>query len=310
MTLLNIVDLNISLPTTSGIVTASNGISLEIGQGETHCLIGESGCGKTIVALAIMRLLPVNAKISGKIFLNGVNLFSLSNKEMRQIRREQIAMIFEQPQSCLNPVFSVGSQIAEAVKIRDKCSAKASKEKALELMRNVQIPDSHKRYHHYPHEYSGGMAQRAMIAMAMALRPALLIADEPTTSLDVTIQAQIMELIKDLVVQFNTSLFLITHDLEAAFSMCGHVSIMYAGFIMEKGTVENIIKSPKHPYTKALLSTISSEYSSPVRGMPPELTKLPAGCVFHPRCSNAMPVCSKIDPQMEKGVRCHLTMKI
>lgn len=306
MNILDIVDLNVSLPTSAGIVKAPTGVCLTVKKGETHCLIGESGCGKTMVALGIMRLLPENAKVSGRILFNGRNLFSLSEKEMRKIRGREIAIIFEQPQSCLNPVFSVGEQIAEAVRIREKCSIKASEEKALALMTIVRISDVKKKYRQYPHEYSGGMAQRAMIAMAMALQPALLIADEPTTSLDIIIKARILQLLKDLVSQHGTSLILITHDLESAFRMCEHAAVMYAGWIVEKGLVKDILRTPKHPYTKALIHAVSDESSSPVRGAVPELTRLPTGCPFHPRCGISREICTRVMPQMEKGVRCHL----
>lgn len=310
MILLDIVDLNVSFPTAAGVVQASNGVSLKIKQGETHCLIGESGCGKTILALGIMRLLPGNAIVNGRILFNGINLFCLSEKEMRKIRGRQIAMIFEQPQSCFNPVFSVGNQIAEAVKIHEKCSIKAATEKAVELMAKVKIPAPQQKYRQYPHEYSGGMTQRAMIAMAMALKPALLIADEPTTSLDATIKSQIITLLKDLIAQFDTSLLLITHDLETAFMLCEHVSVMYAGFIVEKAPVKNILKIPKHPYTKALISAVSDKAVSPISGMVPELTRLPRGCPFHPRCEGRRKICRKVVPPMEKGVRCHLSVKM
>jgi oligopeptide/dipeptide ABC transporter ATP-binding protein len=306
MKLLNILDLTVSLPTETGNLLASNLVSLQIGKGEKYCLIGESGCGKTIIALAIMRLLPVNATIKGTILFNGMNLLSLSEKSMRKIRGQKIAMIFEQPQSCLNPLFRVGDQIAEAVKIRDNCSGKAARKKALELMTKVRMPDPEKTFRMFPHEYSGGMAQRAIIAIAMAIRPSLLIADEPTTSLDVNVKAQILALLENFVNEFNASLFLITHDLKTAFLMCEKISIMYAGYIIEEGSIANIKKNPRHPYTQALISTISDESPLHLQGTVPELTKLPKGCPFHPRCYACFEICKKEMPQMEKGVRCHL----
>lgn len=306
MKLLNILDLTVSLPTETGNLLASNRVSLQIGKGEKHCLIGESGCGKTIVALAIMRLLPVNATVKGTILFNSMNLLSWSEKSMRKIRGQKIAMIFEQPQSCLNPIFRAGDQIAEAVKIRDNCSGKAARKKALELMTKVRMPDPEKNFRMFPHEYSGGMAQRAIIAIAMALRPSLLIADEPTTSLDVNVKAQILTLLENFVNEFNASLFLITHDLETAFLMCEQISIMYAGYIIEEGSIADIKKNPRHPYTQALISTISDESPLPLQGTVPELTKLPKGCPFHPRCYACFESCTKVLPQMEKGIRCHL----
>ena len=305
MTILDIIDLNVEMPTASGVVRASCDVSLTIGRGESHCIIGESGCGKTIVALAIMRLLPENATTRGKIIFNGRDLFQLSEKEMRNIRGNEIAMIFEQPQSCFNPVYTVGNQISEAVRVHEKCSTPASREKAIALMAQVHIPQPQKRYYQYPHEYSGGLAQRAMIAMAMALRPTLLIADEPTTSLDVTTQTHIVSLIKTLVKQSETSLLLITHDLEVAFQLGECISVMYAGRTVENGQAKNIQRMARHPYTQALMHAFSNGASSPIGGMAPELTKLPSGCPFHPRCNSRMPICREVPPPLKKGVRCY-----
>jgi len=307
--LLRISNLRVSFPTKAGVVQASDGVNLEINQGESLCLVGESGCGKTIVALSIVRLLPENAQISGEIRFKGKNLLSLAKEEMRRIRGREIAMVFEQPATCLNPVFTVGDQIAEAVRVHEKCSKKESKERAIELMEMVGIPSPQKRYNQYPHEFSGGMQQRAMIAIALAFRPSLLIADEPTTSLDVTIQAQIMELLKDLVSKFRTSLFLITHDLAVAAEMCDKVAVMYAGDVMEKGRVSQVFKQPKHPYTKALLEAISEDGLRPIKGSVPELTRPPTGCKFHPRCPLATDACREVRPEMKNGVRCHLWQK-
>lgn len=306
MNLLDIVDLNISFPTKAGVVRASDGVTLEIKQGEVLCLVGESGCGKTIVALSIMRLLPRKALINGTILFDGKNLLSLQENEMRKMRGRNIAMIFEQPMRCLNPVLSVGDQIAEAVRIYEKCSRKASKEKAVDMMELVGIPSPHRRYRQYPHEFSGGMAQRVMIAMALGYRPSLLIADEPTTSLDVTIQAQIMNLLKKLVAQFNTSLLLITHDLGVAAQMGDSLAVMYAGGIVEKGRLDDVFKTPRHPYTQALVKVASCDEPAPVNGTVPELSRLPSGCRFHPRCPLAQDLCSKSMPKMQSGVSCHL----
>lgn len=306
MSLLNIVDLNISFPAKAGVVRASDGVSLEIKPGESLCLVGESGCGKTIVALSIMRLLPQSARISGEIRFKGGNLLSLREKEMKRIRGREIAMIFEQPSTCLNPVFTVGDQIAEAVRVCRKCSGKEAGQRAVELMKVVGIPSPGKRYLQYSHEFSGGMQQRAMIAIALAFRPSLLIADEPTTSLDVTIQAQVMGLLKELTAKFKTSLFLITHDLGVAAEMCDSVIVMYAGEIVEKGHIGRLFKEPRHPYSKALLGAISDNELRPIEGSVPELTRLPAGCRFHPRCPMARDVCREVRPQMKNGVRCHL----
>jgi oligopeptide/dipeptide ABC transporter ATP-binding protein len=306
MNLLDIANLNISFPSKAGIVRASDGVTLQIRNGEVLCLVGESGCGKTIVALSIMRLLPANAKINGKILFNGKNLFSLHEKQMRKIRGRDIAMIFEQPMRCLNPVLSVGDQIAEAVRIHEKCSRKASRQRAVDMMDRVGIPSPHRRYRQYPHEFSGGMAQRAMIAMALVFRPSLLIADEPTTSLDVTIQMQIMNLLKGLVAQFNTSLLIITHDLGVAAQMGDRLAVMYAGKIVEKGRLRDVFRTPRHPYTQSLVKVASCKGLVPVNGTVPELSRLPSGCRFHPRCPLARNLCSRRMPMMQNGVSCHL----
>jgi len=307
--LLRISNLHVSFPTKAGVVWASDGVDLEIKQGESLCLVGESGCGKTIVALGIMRLLPENARVNGEICFKEKNLLSLGKEEMRKIRGREIAMIFEQPATCLDPVFAVGDQIAEAVRVHEKCSKKEARERSVELMEMVGIPSPQKRFRQHPHEFSGGMQQRAMIAIALAYNPSLLIADEPTTSLDVTIQAQIMELLKDLISKFKTSLFLITHDLGVAAEMCDGVAVMYAGEILEKGRVNEVFKYPKHPYTKALLGAISNDRLKPIKGSVPELTSLPSGCKFHPRCPLARDVCRDVRPEMKNGVRCHLWEK-
>jgi len=308
MEILRIRDLKVSFSTQAGQVRVLSGLNLDIEKGKSVCLVGESGCGKTIVALSIMRLLPGNAQVSGEIRYKGRNLLSLKGEEMRRIRGREISMIFEQPASCLNPVFTVGDQISEAVRANanGKSSAKEAKEAAIMLMRLTGIQSPEKRYSRYPHEFSGGMLQRAMISMAMASRPALLIADEPTTSLDVTVQAQILELIKDLISRFDTSLMLITHDLGVASEMCRAAAVMYAGEIVEMGPVSEVFKDPRHPYTRALLSAISDDGLKPIKGSLPELTNLPEGCRFSPRCPLAKDLCRLSSPELTDGVRCHL----
>jgi oligopeptide/dipeptide ABC transporter ATP-binding protein len=214
-------------------------------------------------------------------------------------------MIFEQPASCLNPVFTIGDQIAEAVRIKENCSKKASWDRAVELMKTAGIPSAKERCRQYPHEFSGGMIQRAMIAMALAFRPSLLIADEPTTSLDVTIQAQITRLLSNLVAEFGMSLLLITHDLGVASRLCETIAVMYAGEIVEKGPIEKILKNPDHPYTQALTSAVSEKERPAVKGSVPELSRLPDGCRFHPRCPRADNLCRDVKPIMKNNVRCH-----
>ena len=307
MEILRVKDLNIVFPGREGPVTASDGVSLEIRQGESLCLVGESGCGKTMIALGIMNLLPKNALVSGTIVFKGRDLLSMDEREIRKIRGRDIAIIFEQPGTCLNPVFTVGEQIAEAFRAHEKCSRRDSKDKAVDLMRKVGIDTPEKRYRYYPHEFSGGMVQRAMIAMALAFSPALLIADEPTTSLDVTIQAQIIELLKDLTTEFRTSLLLISHDLGIASCLCNRIAVMYAGSIVEYGTLREVFTHPGHPYTLALLDAAKGNEDRLLEGFVPELSRLPKGCGFHPRCPWTREVCRETRPEMnKKGVRCHL----
>jgi oligopeptide/dipeptide ABC transporter ATP-binding protein len=304
--LLRVNNLQVNFFTKEGVVSACDNISLSINSGESWCLVGESGCGKTIVALSMIRLLPGNAVIKGEIWYKGQELLSLKEEDMRRMRGKDIAMVFEQPVTCLNPVFTVGNQIAEMIRLHEGCSRKESREKAIELMDTVMIPSPRKRFGQYPHEFSGGMQQRVMIAIALACRPSLLIADEPTTSLDITIQMQIIELLKELIEKFNTSLFLITHDLNVVTELCQGVAVMYAGEIMETGNVATIFKEPRHPYTRALLGAISGDTLRPIKGSVPELTNLPDGCKFHPRCPNAQDICRVLIPEMKNGVRCHL----
>jgi peptide/nickel transport system ATP-binding protein len=306
MEILRIKNLNIAFPSIEGWVTASDGVDLEMIQGESLCLIGESGCGKTMVALAIMNLLSQNALVSGTIHFKGKDLLSMDERKLKKIRGRDIAMIFEQPATCLNPVFSVGEQIAEVFRVHEKCSRKDSTEKAIELMRRVGIDAPEKRYRYYPHEFSGGMVQRAMIAMALAFRPTLLIADEPTTSLDVTIRAQIIELLKDMTTEFRTSLLLISHDLGIAACLCTRIAVMYAGSIVEHGTLREVFGNPRHPYTLALVDAANGKEAHLLEGSVPELSRLPEGCRFHPRCPWNRTICREVMPRMDAGVRCHL----
>ena len=275
MELLRIDNLHVSFPTDAGMIRVVDNVSLEIKQGESLCLVGESGCGKSMVALSIMRLLPKSAVLKGQIWFQGKELLSLDTKEIRHLRGQQIAMIFEQPATCLNPVFTVGDQIAEAVLINDNCHRREARERSVELMDMVGIPSPCKRYKQYPHEFSGGMQQRIMIAIALAYSPSLLIADEPTTSLDVTIQAQIIELLQELTAKFRVSLFLITHDLGVAAEMCDNVAVMYAGEILERGRIAEVFTAPEHPYTQALLGAISDDGLRPIPGSVPDLSNPP-----------------------------------
>lgn len=304
--LLAISDLNVVFPSAGGLVQASDGVNLNIDPGESLCLVGESGCGKTIVALSIMRLLPTNACLSGRIEFKGQNILDLAPAEMRKLRGRDIAMIFEQPASCLNPVLKIGEQIAEAVRCHGMCSRKVAKDQAIELMSLVGLPAPQKRYSQYPHEFSGGMVQRAMIALALAFHPDLLIADEPTTSLDVTIQAQIIDLLKALVERFNTTLLLITHDLGVAAELGTQVAVMYAGSIVEYGPIQEVMVQPRHPYTQALVRAASGDDPNLLDGAVAELSRLPKGCRFHPRCPQAQTSCAVIRPPLKNGLRCHV----
>ena len=308
--LLAIYDLNVLFPSASGLVQASDGVSLNIGPGESLCLVGESGCGKTIVALGIMRLLPANAYLSGRIEFKGRNILDLTPDEMRNLRGRKIAMIFEQPTSCLNPVLRIGEQIAEAVQCHEMCSRKTAKKRTIELMSLVGLPAPQKLYSQYPHEFSGGMVQRAMIALSLAFRPDLLIADEPTTSLDVTIQAQIIDLLKSLIERFNTALLLITHDLGVAAELCTHVAVMYAGGIVEHGPLQDVMVHPRHPYTQALVRAVAGDDNHLIEGAVPELSRLPNGCRFHPRCPQAETNCAIIRPPLKNGLRCLVEARI
>jgi peptide/nickel transport system ATP-binding protein len=305
--LLEIRDLNVSFHTSAGTVKACDGINLIIREKESLCLIGESGCGKSVVALSILNLLPNNAIVEGEVIFKGRDLLSLDDGDMRKIRGHDISMVFEQPATCLNPVFSIGEQIAEAVRIHEALSKISAREKAIRLMELVGISPA--RYHEYPHQFSGGMQQRVMIAMALAFKPALIIADEPTTSLDLITQAQILDLLKRISQEIGTSLFMITHDLGVAWEICDSVAVMYAGELVERACIQEFFQSPMHPYSRALLGAISDSCLNPISGSVPNLTKLPSGCRFHPRCSQCSDICKKVRPEMKnrnsREVMCH-----
>lgn len=304
--LLRIKHLTVAFAGGKGSPPLSGSVSLEIGYGDSLCLVGESGCGKTLTALSIMRLLPGNALAQGEISFRGKDLLAMHERQMRTIRGRHISMIFEQPATCLNPVFTIGEQIAETFRTHKKVSRRISKTMAVELLERVGIDKPAKRYAYYPHEFSGGMAQRVMIAMALACNPELLIADEPTTSLDTTIQAQIVELLQGLTKEFKTSLLLITHDLSLAFRLCKRVAVMYAGDIVEMGDRDEVLTGPLHPYTRALMDAAEGREDNLIEGSVPEYFHLPQGCLFHPRCPFAEALCRKEKPALEGGVRCHL----
>ena len=303
---------------------AVNGVSFEVKRGRTLCVVGESGCGKSVTASSIMQLLPRLARIEeGEIIYHSeekgdieIQKLKRNGKEMRELRGKDIAMIFQDPMTALNPVFKVGDQIAENIMQHEKVSKKEAKARALELLTQMGIPEPEKRINQYPHEFSGGMRQRAVIALAMSCNPKVLLADEPTTALDVTIQAQIFELMDMLKREHNTAIMLITHDMGVVSELADDVLVMYMGNVIESGTAREVLKNPKHPYTKALLASIpvlgrgKEQELNPIRGMTPNPYNRPKGCQFEPRCDFACDKCKECMPDetMLDGthmVRCH-----
>lgn len=296
-------------------VQAVRGVSFQVGKGEIVGLVGESGSGKSVTMKAILGILPENAEVFGdSIKLNGTNLLELSEEEYRKLRGKEMTMIFQDPMTALNPLVKVGKQLEEVILRHSKCSKVEAKKKAIEMLAKVGIPTPEQRVKQYPHEFSGGMRQRVLIAMALACEPKLLIADEPTTALDVTIQAQILELLKELEGEYNTSIVLITHDMGVVASVCSKISIMYGGLIMETGTSEEIFYNPKHPYTKALLRAIPSldlkegERLQSIDGLPPSLINPPKGCPFAERCECVMEKCKNEMPQYYQFSETHQAM--
>jgi oligopeptide transport system ATP-binding protein len=301
--LLEIKNLKTVFHTYAGYVSALNNVTFNVGHGEAVGIVGESGSGKSVTMLSVMKLLSENGKIvDGEIIFNGRNLRSLSSKEMESLRGNEIGMIFQDPMTSLNPVFTIGNQLVEAILKHNKISKAEATEKAVNMLRLVGIPSPEKRLKQYPHEFSGGMRQRAMIAMALSCEPKLLIADEPTTALDVTIQAQILELMKELKEKIKTSIILITHDLGLVADVCERVMVMYGGSIVEQGKVDEIFYYPMHPYTVGLLKSIprlnmGKDRLKPIEGQPPDLIKPPAGCSFCARCPKAMKICVTMKPE-------------
>ncbi|WP_413289095.1 ABC transporter ATP-binding protein [Bdellovibrio sp. HCB337] len=307
-TLLEVKNLKTRFNTDDGTFYAVDDVSFVVKKGQTLGIVGESGCGKSVTSLSVMRLIQAPGKIeSGEISYKGKNLLKSSEEEMRHIRGNEIAMIFQEPMTSLNPVYTCGNQIGEAIALHFPKLTKAEvKERAIEMLRKVGIPAPEKRYDEYPHQLSGGMRQRVMIAMAISCNPELLIADEPTTALDVTIQAQILDLMRKLQKDFNAGMILITHDLGVVAEMCQEVVVMYAGKVVEYGTVEDIFYRPKHPYTRGLLDSIPHfetghklEELKTIKGMVPSLLSLPKGCRFQDRCPNVQNDCRQQEPKLE-----------
>jgi peptide/nickel transport system ATP-binding protein len=317
--LLSVRNLTIHYATDDGVFKAVNDISFDLEKGETLGIVGETGAGKTTTALGIMRLVPnpPGKIIGGEIYYNGENLMDKSEKEMRQYRGKEIAMIFQDPMTSLNPVITVGEQIAEVIRLHDKCSRVEAEKKAAQMLETVGI--SATRMNEYPHQFSGGMKQRVVIAMALACNPQLIIADEPTTALDVTIQAQVLALMAELKEKLNTSMIMITHDLGIVAQTCDKVAIMYAGEIVEMGTVQDIFEGDKHhPYTIGLFGSIpdlevETRRLNSIDGLMPDPTNLPKGCKFHTRCKTCMKICETESPEPHSFgghvMACHLYTK-
>jgi peptide/nickel transport system ATP-binding protein/oligopeptide transport system ATP-binding protein len=305
-TTLKVENLRVHFKTKMGIAVASNNINFEVKAGERLGIVGESGSGKSVTAKAILRLLPSPpATITGKINFKGENLLDKTEKEMCGIRGDEISMIFQEPMTSLNPVFTIGNQLIETIVKHQKLNKKEAKEKAVEMLRLVGIPSPESRLRQYPFEFSGGMRQRVMIAIALSCNPKILIADEPTTALDVTIQAQILELMKELNEKFNTSIIMITHDMGVIAETVDNVIVMYAGNIIEYSDVYSVLKNPLHPYTQGLLDSIprldiEKNELDPIKGIVPSLYDLPVGCKFSTRCKYGRPICEEKEPPLQE----------
>ncbi len=321
--ILKVRHLTTRFKTDRGIVTAVDDVSFDLAPGETLGIVGESGCGKTVTSKSIMRLLPPRVTIideKSDIQFQGLNLARVPEKTMRTVRGDKIAMIFQEPMTALNPVFTIGWQLDEAIKYHLDLDKKQRRERAIEMLRLVEMPNPEKRIKEYPHQLSGGMRQRVMIAMALCCEPDILIADEPTTALDVTIQAQILRLMEDLKRKLNTAIMLITHDLGVVAQVCDRVLVMYAGRVIEEGPVHDLFHRPRHPYTRALLRSIPKSGRKEhgkrlpaIEGIVPSLTELPDGCRFQDRCELREQRCIDEEPELIPGpdrrpVRCHFPL--
>jgi oligopeptide/dipeptide ABC transporter ATP-binding protein len=319
--LLRVENLKVHFDTYEGVVKVLDGVTFDIYEGETFGLVGETGCGKTVTGYSIMRLLPENSRIiDGKIMLRGENLLEKSEDEMKKIRGRKISMIFQDPSASLNPVFTVGEQITRVIKTHQQLDKDKAKGRAIEMFKLVALPEPEKTLKAYPHELSGGMQQRVMIAMALSTNPDLLIADEPTSSLDVTIQAQILKHLQEIKKQKNLTILLITHNMGIVAENCDRVGVMYAGIVVERGPVKQVLKKPYHPYTKGLLAAIPKpeirgKMLPIIKGSIPDLINRPKGCPFHPRCPYAEEVCREEKPiakevEPDRYVACHLVKEM
>jgi oligopeptide/dipeptide ABC transporter ATP-binding protein len=302
--LLQVEKLQTQFLTSAGVVRAVDGVSYDVDEGETVALVGESGCGKSVSALSIMRLVaePAGRIVGGRILFQGRDLLELSEEQMRDVRGRDIAMVFQEPMTSLNPVLTIGRQLTEGLEIHLGMDQAAANARAVELLGMVGIPDPARRLTQYPHQFSGGMRQRMMIAMALACNPKLILADEPTTALDVTIQAQILELMQDLSRRLGVAMLIITHNLGVVARYADRVNVMYAGRVIERGTAEEIYANPRHPYTLGLLRSVPRldepirAKLDPIEGQPPDLTRLPPGCAFAPRCAFRVERCAEVPP--------------
>jgi peptide/nickel transport system ATP-binding protein len=314
--LLQIVDLQVHFRTPRGINRAVDGLSLSVRRGETLAIVGESGCGKSVTAMSLLRLNPdPPGRTAGQIRFEGRDVLKFSRKQMRSLRGKDISMIFQEPMTSLNPVLTIGRQISETIRLHERLDRNAADERSVEMLRLVGIPEPERRMGEYPHQLSGGMRQRVMIAIAIACNPKLLIADEPTTALDVTIQAQILDLMRDLKARIGAAVIIITHDLGVVAEVADRVVVMYGGRKVEEASVSSLFHSPRHPYTKGLLgavpklgSSLSGEVSrlAEIPGMVPDLTKPIAGCVYASRCKSATEVCRTLNPEIEEKAIGHL----
>ncbi len=307
-TILSVRNLKTHFKTDDGIVKAVDGVSFELKKGETLGIVGESGSGKSVTNLSIMKLIPSppGKIVDGEVLFNGEDILKLDEKGIRDIRGNRISMIFQDPMTCLNPFLRISTQLIETIMLHQKTDKATARERAVEMLELVGIPAPEKRIDAYPHQFSGGMRQRVMIAMALSCNPELLIADEPTTALDVTIQAQILELMKELSQKLGTATIFITHDLGVVAGMCENICVMYAGRVVEKSDVDTLFANPKHPYTVGLINSVprldveTKERLYSIKGQPPNLVDMPDCCPFHPRCDKAMDICRKKYPETIK----------
>jgi len=309
-TILEVRNLKTWFSTDDGIVKAVDDVSFSLAKGETLGIVGESGCGKSVTSLSVMRLIPSppGRIMAGDILLDGASVLAMDKRELRELRGGRISMIFQDPMTCLNPFLRISTQLVETLQLHQGLGKREAKTKAVEMLRTVGIPKPERRLDVYPHQFSGGMRQRVMIAMALSCNPEVLIADEPTTALDVTIQAQILEIIKELSRKLGTAVILITHDLGVVSGMCDRICVMYAGRVVERGTTDVIFGDPKHPYTRGLirsvprLDRVTGERLYSIQGMPPSLIDMPECCPFHPRCEHAMDACrTQYPPETDFG---------